>query len=159
MTMTGYSTTPRQAAFIRNLRAERGIEDERMPFDGDAASLLITQLLATPRPIRAEAAPAFVPAGKQYFLHDGAVYRTQESKAGRVYAKRLVIPTGDHKRATWDYDSGAIYRLQENEQLTIEQAARLGHLHGFCVVCGARLDDPESVQRGIGPVCVKRIAS
>lgn len=35
-------------------------------------------------------------------------------------------------------------------------AVRHGHMTGNCAVCSKALSDPESVTRGIGPVCAKR---
>ena len=37
----------------------------------------------------------------------------------------------------------------------LAEAVRHGHKTGDCAVCGRRLSDEESVQRGIGPVCAK----
>lgn len=37
--------------------------------------------------------------------------------------------------------------------------AHYGHITDHCGVCGRRLEDEESVARGIGPVCWERIAS
>jgi hypothetical protein len=39
------------------------------------------------------------------------------------------------------------------QPMSLEQAAKQGHMLGFCIRCGATLTDPESVAAGIGPVC------
>jgi len=73
----------------------------------------------------------------------------------RKYAKVLLL---EGSRAKWVYapnGKGAV--LQHGEKLTVEQAAKLGRLHGVCVVCGRVLSDPESVEAGIGPVCKTRL--
>lgn len=86
-----------------------------------------------------------------FYTHDGDVYVVVENKAKtNAYAKRMNLATG-----RWEYAPGVVKRL--TDRLTIEQAAALGHLHGRCVCCGAELSDPESVERGIGPVCAKRL--
>ena len=38
----------------------------------------------------------------------------------------------------------------------IEALKLLGKLSGFCSFCGRQLDDPDSVERGYGPVCAKK---
>jgi hypothetical protein len=42
-------------------------------------------------------------------------------------------------------------------RLTKDQAAEFGHTHGSCLICMKELTDPESVARGIGPVCATRL--
>lgn len=113
------------------------------------------------RNAKAEQAPAGDKVTEPGYYSDGeTTYLVVENQAGtRVYAKRLHLPApGQGGRAKWLYDGGAILRLTADQQLTIEEAARLGHLHGFCMVCGIRLDKPASVLAGIGPVCSKRLA-
>lgn len=92
-----------------------------------------------------------------YYLKDGQVYKVVISKAGHAYAKALILPEGGHGRARWEYAKGAIKSLTAADALTVEQAAELGHLHGYCMVCGRRLDNPESVERGIGPICANKL--
>lgn len=76
-----------------------------------------------------------------------------------TYAKRLEISTGGLKTtARWEYAPGVGRTLAGLEPLTVEEAARLGHMHGVCVICARSLTDPDSVQRGIGPVCAARLA-
>jgi hypothetical protein len=83
------------------------------------------------------------------------VYVVVPGKEGRKYAKRLVIH--GHGRAKWEYAKGAIYNFTDASPLTAQEAARLGHLHGVCVVCAKALTDPESVKAGIGPVCESKL--
>lgn len=94
-----------------------------------------------------------------YYFRDGKVYVVVASKnnPGRFYAKELVVPTDGRARASWNYAPGIHKHLRDSERLTAQQAASLGHQHGYCMVCGRRLDDPRSVQDGIGPVCIKRL--
>jgi hypothetical protein len=109
-------------------------------------------------------APAVTPG---YYAIDDDVYVVVNSKAGKPYAKRLYIPpaTGrrrgpqadGRKKARWIYQAGSVYSLVGLKPLTIEHAARLGHLHGVCVVCATLLTDPDSVQWGIGPDCYRNI--
>jgi hypothetical protein len=41
--------------------------------------------------------------------------------------------------------------------LTLEEAVAIGQAVGHCVMCGAQLTDPESIRRGIGPVCATKL--
>jgi Family of unknown function (DUF6011) len=87
--------------------------------------------------------------GKQYFV----VVKTKDGE--RTYAKRLVKSGANHW--SWEYERGAVAALQGLTPLTIDQASEWGALHGHCIICCKPLTDPESVKRGVGPVCAKRI--
>lgn len=92
-----------------------------------------------------------------YVQHDADdngidIYRVRESKAGNLYALLLDPTTGD-----FEYARGAIRNLSAADRLTSDEAALLGQALGMCIVCGATLTDPESVARGIGPVCAKKV--
>ena len=63
------------------------------------------------------------------------------------------------------YAAGAIRTLTPEDALTAERAAewgrqaRSGHdgaIRVYCACCGAELDNEESRDRGIGPVCYRR---
>lgn len=90
-----------------------------------------------------------------YGNEDG-VFRVKQSKAGRFYAERFV-PDATSKGERFSYERGAIYSLTPEHRLTLAQAVELGAQHGVCVVCGAELTDPTSIERGIGPVCAKKV--
>jgi len=93
------------------------------------------------------------PQAAGVYRDDSGVYRVVKSRqSGNLYAKKLNLKTGG-----FDYASGAIYRLRETHRLTLEQAKAIGQETGICIVCGAFLTDPKSVERGIGPVCAKRV--
>lgn len=155
--------TEKQAAFITRLRAERALpQTDTSGLSKAAASRLIDSLLATPR--QAPAAPAAEPkdaAPGYYVTADDTLYVVVENKAHtHTYAKRLVITQGPARStARWEYEAGAGRALaaSDHEPLSVEKAASLGHLHGFCVICCRPLTDPESVTRGIGPVCASRL--
>lgn len=88
---------------------------------------------------------------------NGTVYRIKRTRDGeRLYATRFV-PDATVKSERFVYDKGAIHRISADDRMTPEQAEELGALYGVCVVCGAELTDPQSVARGIGPVCRKRV--
>ena len=102
--------------------------------------------------IRKEASNS-LPVG--YYFKNETVYKITLTKDGqRSYAKRLEVTNG---RGKWVYEQGAARVLTSNDAITVDQAAAFGHLHGICAICGATLTNPESVERGIGPVCLEKI--
>jgi hypothetical protein len=85
------------------------------------------------------------------------IYRVRWNQAGTaLYALRFV-PEATTKSERLVYEGGAIKRLSANDRLTIQEAEEVGALYGICCVCGAELTDSKSVQRGIGPVCAKKV--
>jgi hypothetical protein len=168
-----------QINFINKLRAERSYDagpklralfvaidasnlvpaaDARMAIDS-LKECPYLQPKVTPGAVQPE--PPKVEIG--YYLNpvDDHVYKVQASKNNpdRRYAKKLVLPPrGSHSRAQWVYQPGAMLQLAGLTTLTVEDAVAIAnHLDGYCFACGARLDDPQSVQRGLGPVCYKRV--
>ena len=82
------------------------------------------------------------------------VYHGQHS--GRTLAKLVMLGENDH---VWFQYMGLASRHvpADARRLTVEEisAATLEMKSTICLVCGRRLDDPESTRRGIGPVCIK----
>jgi hypothetical protein len=77
-------------------------------------------------------------------------------RTGRTLAK-LVMWDGD-KHVWFQYMGLASKHVSADaRRLTVEEIgdATLAMNSTVCLVCGRRLDDPESVQRGIGPVCIQ----
>jgi hypothetical protein len=100
--------------------------------------------------------------GAGLYIKDDTIYKVILSNQGRLYAKRLV-PGGS--RGRFEYAAGAIRTLTPEDALTAERAAewgrqaRPGHdgaIRVYCACCGAELDNEESRDRGIGPVCYRR---
>jgi uncharacterized protein DUF6011 len=82
---------------------------------------------------------------------DGTLYRIRMNKTtGRPYA--LVAAPG---ATTFVYDWKAIRNVTETMRLTLEQALVYSAQFSECIVCGRALTDPNSVAKGIGPVCRK----
>lgn len=97
------------------------------------------------------------PEAGMYRLEDGTIVRVYlGQKSGRMLAKQLVSD-GDHHE--YEY-MGAARRFitTETAKLTLEEAKEFGRMTGHCCVCARRLDVPESVEAGIGPVCASRLA-
>lgn len=148
----------KQLAFIQKLADERdwlsiGV-DERAKVEyvrgggrptSKGASELIEHLLAT---VKKE---IVVEAGV-YVNPDGSVYRVYlGQQSGRMLAAKVV-------------DSEFVYAGQAerfvtsaSRKMTVEEAAAWGKVTGTCIVCARCLDVPESVDRGIGPVCFAKM--
>ena len=105
-----------------------------------------------------------------YRLADGRIVRVYlGQKSGRLLAKELVYKTTAVSSdadilqkglpATWEkwgYEYlGRADRFVDGtaKRFTVEEAAEWGRKTRSCMVCARRLDVPESVDAGIGPVC------
>jgi hypothetical protein len=164
MTKT-FTATPKQLAIIPKLLKDRVVptalatEAQQTLASCKIRAKLISELLACPKALvvgQVESVKGVVQPG--YYLLDGKTPCVVVlSKAGQPYAKILVAPAKDSsKRARWDYERGAVFRLAGQTPLTVEQASEWGHLHGYCLCCGVPIDEPLSVKVGIGPSCVKK---
>ena len=101
-----------------------------------------------------------------YEMPDGKIYVVKFNRPQtRLYAKRLVEIAGDRLTEAgttasieFEYEAGAIFRLAPEMKMPLERAKQLTIRYGRCIVCGRHLKAAESVERGIGPVCVKSFA-
>lgn len=91
-----------------------------------------------------------------YALPDGRIAKVQRAiyGSGRLYAKVLTQKGTDW---SWEYVPGLVSDIDPASALSVEQAASFGKLYGVCGICGRPLTDEESIDRGIGPVCIERI--
>ncbi len=97
------------------------------------------------------------------FRKDGEVYVVKPNREKtRLYAKKLVeapsnrlTEQGEVVEFDFVYAPGAIYNLTEANRMPLEEGKKLMIRYGKCIVCGRRLKVAESVERGIGPVCIK----
>lgn len=106
-------------------------------------------------------APA-ITVGPGFYIQQDTIYKVVLSARDRLYAKRLV-PGGT--RGRWEFAPGKVASLSPADTLTPERAAewgrtkRKGHdgsIDVYCAVCGAELENQESRDRGIGPVCYRK---
>lgn len=74
---------------------------------------------------------------------------------GRVFVTRLVGNPGDYREVRVDYAtrSWALATIAADPK---KASADFGKQSGHCGVCASALSDPESLARGIGPVCAGR---
>lgn len=158
----GYPASDKQLAFIARLAGEKELDAdsrakvlaavEAKSLSGKGASATIEKLLALPR---ATVEAVAIEAG---VYTDGTtifrVYLGQNS--GRMLAARAI--KHDDGTAEFDYAGQADrFVTAAFRKMSIEEAAAWGKATGTCIVCARRLDVPESVDRGIGPVCFAKM--
>lgn len=101
---------------------------------------------------------------------NGEIFVVKPTKDGeRLYAKRMVevelgvprvLEDGTLVRydVHFEYEAGAIFKIREEHRMPLDRAKMLVIRYGRCINCGRRLKAATSVERGIGPVCIKRFA-
>ena len=164
--MTAYTATAtlpaseKQIAFLRRL-----IDGKQHTHDADAVASVLSRVETMDRrqvsalidslidlPWKPRTSAPQIQEG--FYIKDEVVYKVQSNKAGTgVYAKRLDI---SGSKGHWHYEAGLTRDLVGLEPLTLEVAAQMGVASGVCVICGRTLDNPESIARGIGPVCATK---
>ena len=167
MAITATPASPKQYSYLASLITQRdltgldalGIEQavREGTLDKGSASGLIDLLLHSPRKPKAPMVHEDGGVlGEGYYLQEDTVYKVVTAKStGNLYAKAL--HSTEYGRASWDYAPGAMKHLTASHRLTLDQAREMGTRLGACVICGKALTDPESVERGIGPVCAARL--
>lgn len=161
---TEHQISEKQIKFIKNLLEERkGIEEvealraslNQQAMAGELTTKVASDAIAALLKIKALPQP-YIPLEAGYYFYDGDVYVAEfNKKTKHMNAKKMVI---FGSRGKWIYAKGMQATLAKNaEKLTVQQAAAMGHLHGVCVICGRELTDPQSVERGIGPICYNKI--
>lgn len=121
------------------------------------ASNLIGVLMDLPRAARKATADRSEPEAGMYRGADGTIYRVYlGQQSGRMLVKRVVGSKEDGY--SYEYVGSAAFKLPvDARRMELEEAKAWGRMTGTCCVCAARLDDPRSVDAGIGPVCAKRV--
>lgn len=160
-TFTGTPATDKQYAFITSLLGDKALDAEDRAkvvaavegktLSAKGASATIDKLLALPKAV----APATdVEAG--VYTNGTTTYRVYLGQnSGQMLAAKVVEHDG---QAEFVYaGKAARFVTGAFRKLTIEEAAKFGKATGTCIVCARRLDVPESVDRGIGPVCFAKM--
>lgn len=85
-----------------------------------------------------------------------AIYRVYlGQQSGRNLVKRVV--GSKDEGYSYEYVGLAATKLPATATpLSLDEAKAWGRMTGHCCVCGLRLDNPESVEAGIGPVCASK---
>lgn len=172
--MTYATTSSRPASdaqlkFIRALVADRtevmaarGLtvtEYQLLTLSSLGASRFIDNLKALPRDAGAKSG-----AGRQVhpdvkpgmYLMDRQVIKVIPSQKadGRLYVAVLTpAPEGEASSFKAKGNLHLLYRLTPEHEMSREQAAVYGAVFGRCACCGKLLTVPESVEKGVGPVC------
>ena len=91
----------------------------------------------------------------------GQIYRVDWDRtvARRLAARRAVIGQDGHGRTVVSYVKAynVVARLTEADRMSADEVAEFGRLTQTCLMCGLVLENPESVARGIGPICLKKV--
>lgn len=172
--------SPKTVAYLKALLSERVTDDEYVHWllcqieSGDltqsGASVEIEVLKTKPFAKKVEHAPykPNVEATEGFYSFNDDVYEVKTSKQGHKYAMLLVVKqTGTcggceacdgedackKYKASWKFASGAMKNFQSFVKMDLVSAERFGKHFGVCMCCGRTLTNPESIARGIGPVC------
>lgn len=175
--MTYEAPSPKTQRYLLALAAERKLERlgatgedrvarvtrelETQELDRRDASFLIDELKAAP--FDQVNTIAVVPG---VYRHNGTIYVVRKNRTNdRLHARRLVEIGG--RRLTeadtvvqieFEYDRDALLMLRPRDQMTLEEARPFIIRYGKCIFCNTPLKDATSVERGVGPVCIKRYA-
>lgn len=86
----------------------------------------------------------------------GMVYLVRPTKDGRrLYAMRLTVTASG---VASEYDKGIVHYLAPEDRMSRERAIQLMRICHCCLVCHRRLKDPNSIERGMGPICGKYLS-
>ncbi len=162
--------TDKQRTFVEKLLREKDLSGTKYAdwtpdwsrATSRTASQVIDYLLTLPRKGEANREEGELPAQPGvYWIHGDhlvRVYLGQQS--GQMLVKRIHFEQdGDEKTVSYEYLGSARKVLTPEatpERLSLEEVGSLGKTFDHCLACGRRLDDPESVDAGIGPICAKR---
>jgi hypothetical protein len=169
--------SPRQIGFLNQLRVERGLQpltdDEAACLTGGrngSASAVIDALLKQPKQNGnggdgGESHADELEPGV-YETTEGVFVVKPNRDGTRVYAKRLVeisaeraTEAGTRVEIEFEYAPGAVHRIKPEDKMPVDRAKELTIRYGRCINCGRRLKAAQSVEQGIGPVCIKRFAA
>lgn len=115
------------------------------------ASAYIDTLKAKSKSVAVKADEENIPDGLHYIGQQ--VYRIRKSKSsGRLYAELLDTDAREFRYV----GRKPLGQASASTLMTLDQAKVFGKAYGFCVRCCALLEDPASVEAGVGPVCAKK---
>lgn len=152
------TATTKQQNFINGLRVRK--ETAGTPFEGwepvweDSTVKLASEVIdyLVNLPDKADSIEEDVEPGI-YIDIDSNLYRVYlGQKSGRALVKSVSVIGESDVEYTY---LGSARRVVATDfrRLSLEEVGSLGRTFNTCLVCGRRLDDPESVDRGIGPIC------
>lgn len=153
----------KQVNFIRTLAdekygPEKGKEfSEKLfsqPLAKRDASDIITNLLSLPRYVSSETKARMASLSEGFYrAESGDIIRLKTSRSsGNLYG--LLLNKETHK---FEYAPGIMRGILPENRMTLEEVAAYGLATHHCMVCGKQLTKKESKDKGIGPVCAKRV--
>ena len=165
---TEWPASDRQRSYIESLLAQRdtsgtayaGWVPDWSRSTRSKASDVIDFLVTLPKKTAAPAPAREFEAGI-YRSGDHLVRVYEGQKSGAMLVKQVDRhsdgPLPEDQYVSYTY-LGAASRVLDDSyvRLSMEEVGALGVASNHCLICGRRLDDPESVDRGIGPVCASR---
>lgn len=181
-----YPATDKQVAFITRLSSERWYSEPGMtrasqpalgviediaagkPVTKRDASNTITYLqgCAKRQFVEAVRAAETTPVAVGMYRIGERLFRVYEARSAdkHLLAKELINePYADeagHRVDHWSFIYAGTPRsagIKPEHRMSLEEAQAFGRQYGFCCVCARFLTDPESVFKGIGPVCEGRV--
>lgn len=103
------------------------------------------------------------------YRRNGEIFVVKLNRAKtNKYVSRLVELTGSAERLNEDdervkidfvYEPGMLAQLRPEDQMSLEEAKPFIIRYGKCIYCRTPLKAADSVERGVGPVCIKRYRS
>lgn len=131
--------------------------------DKDRASRYLDKLIPLDKAARAERRDLDQRHASVKELEVG-MYRTTQGQVIRVYlgqkSGKNLVKVYDEANGEYTYvgavDGKARHLCADAKPMTLDEAKAFGRMSGFCGCCGRRLDVPESVEAGIGPVCAAK---
>jgi hypothetical protein len=153
----------KQISFIRNLAEqkygpEKAVEFcEKLfstPLHKRDASSVIDNLMSLPRYVSSETKARIAQLSEGFYRADsGDIIRLKASRSsGNLYGMLLNPET--HK---FEYAPGIMRGILPENRMTLEDVAAYGLATHHCMVCGKQLTKKASQDKGIGPVCAKRV--
>lgn len=160
MTTTTKSVTEKQLAYIQSLLYALDSDNagesmlaflDSEPTVKDASDYIAKlKVMSKPAPVEVDK-EGLIPIGLHYI--DQQVYRIRKSKSsGKRYAELLDTDAREFRYV----GRKPLTQADTYTLMTLDEAKVFGKAFGFCVRCCALLEDPASVEAGVGPVCAKK---
>lgn len=158
-----------EAFLIARLEDLHEIGDDRRNVSTREASQVIDWLLTLPLSKQGSNRPSNNDSEiGVYVLDDGSIVKVQPNKAKtscysmlwiEIRGERLVDHDESRVNGEWEYAPQLIRQCDDAHRMTLEAAKAFILRYGRCVRCSRKLKAADSVERGIGPVCVNYFSS
>lgn len=126
---------------------------------------IVLHLDGTCPEVAAPAAPESTAVEPGVYVVDGDIVKVQANKAKTAtYALRWIVINGERLldsdgisrvHGEWEYEAGLVRKVRPDQRMSVEQAKAFVLRYGRCARCSRKLKAADSVERGIGPVCMK----